>query len=169
MKTALLCVLLSVFSVLHEFHITHTTIHYNSEKESLEITIKLAVEDLEKALTDQGVPELKIGTTKEHEKADQYMLDYVQQRLKIQPNSTPTEYTWIGKEVSKDLHDVYIYTEITNCNKNGELKSLEVENPIFTEIFSDQANVVLIEFQDAKHNLTFTKDQKKQSVSLLKD
>ena len=168
MKTALLCALLSVFSVLHEFHITHTTIHYNSEKESFEITIKLAVEDLEKALNDQGVPELKIGTTKEHEKADQYMLDYVQQRLKIQTNNTPTEFTWIGKEVSKDLHDVYIYTEITDC-KNGKLKSLEVENTIFTEIFSDQANVVLIEFHDAKHNLTFTKDQKKQSVSLLKD
>ena len=169
MKIVFLSALLSVFSVLHDFHITHTTVHYNSEKESLEITVKLAVEDLEKALKDQGVLDLKIGTEAEHEKANQYILDYLKKRFSVQPNNTPTDYIWIGKEVSKDLHDVYIYAEITNCNKNGALEMLKIKNTIFTEIFSDQANVVLVEFGEAKHNLTFTKDQSKQTVFLATD
>lgn len=169
MKIVFLSAFLSVFSVLHDFHITHSTVHYNSEKESLEISIKVAVEDLEKALKDQGVPDLKIGTETEHEKANPYILDYLKKRLSVYPNNTPAEYTWIGKEVSKDLHDLYIYAEITNCNKNGALEKIQIENTIFTEIFSDQANVVLLEFGEAKHNLTFTKDQSKQTVSLATD
>ena len=39
-----------IFFPFHEFHITHTTFHYNDESQSLEITIKVAIEDLEKSI-----------------------------------------------------------------------------------------------------------------------
>ena len=50
MQYSLIAILWSLFISFHDFHVTHTTIHYNANKELLEITVKVAIEDLEKAL-----------------------------------------------------------------------------------------------------------------------
>ncbi|MBO6516632.1 MAG: hypothetical protein JJ975_08780 [Bacteroidia bacterium] len=169
MQTTLTVAILSAFFFLHDFHVTHTTLHYNSSEESIEITIKAAIEDIETALEDKGAENLEIGTDKEHEKAEQWIRDYFKQRLVISPNGKPAEYTWVGKEVSNDLHDVYVYFELVDCNKNGPIESLAVENTIFTEILPHQSNIVLIDFGENKHTLTFTKDQSNKSIVLNKD
>ena len=36
----------------HDFHVTHTTFHYNDQSKSMEITIKVAIEDLEKSIKE---------------------------------------------------------------------------------------------------------------------
>tara|TARA_B110000977_G_C10910771_1_gene429158 strand:- start:252 stop:728 length:477 start_codon:yes stop_codon:yes gene_type:complete len=157
---------MSFFVSFHDFHVTHTTIHYNASNEKIEITIKLAIEDLERALEDQGIKDLRIGSDIENERLDQLIKDYFSQRLKIYPNNRPTLYEWVGKELSTDLHNLYLYFEIVNCNQKGEIKSVFVENTIFTDLLRDQANIVLIEFGENKHNLTFSKMQKSQNVTL---
>ena len=35
---------------LHDFHVSHTTLHYNKSEESIEITVRVAINDLEKTL-----------------------------------------------------------------------------------------------------------------------
>ena len=39
------------------------------------------------------------------------IIDYLRQHLKISPNDKPAEYIWVGKELSRDMHDLYIYCE----------------------------------------------------------
>ena len=56
MPTVFMCSIIC-FS-LHNFHITHTTLHYNASKSAIEITIKVAAEDLERALEDKGLNNL---------------------------------------------------------------------------------------------------------------
>ena len=166
MSTSLFATILSTVFLLHDFHVTHTTLHYNSQKESIEITVKVAIDDLEHALEDHGAHSLNIGSSKESETVNKLIENYFKQRLKVSPNNNPVTYTWVGKEVSKDLHDLYVYFEIADCNANGQIKSLQVENTIFTEILPDQANIVLVEFGEDNHNLTFTKAKSKQSITL---
>ena len=39
-----------LFFPFHDFHVTHATFHYNDQSKSMEITIKVAIEDLEKSI-----------------------------------------------------------------------------------------------------------------------
>ncbi|NRA94479.1 MAG: hypothetical protein HRU26_17755, partial [Psychroserpens sp.] len=70
------------------------------------------------------------------------------------------------KEVSKDLHDLYLYFEILNCSANGNLETLTLRNTLFTELHSSQTNIVSIEFGESNQTLRFTKDQIKQRITL---
>ena len=56
----------------HDYHLTHTTLYYNANTEQVEITIKVAIEDLERALEGRLKEKLKIGTVDENEKTDYY-------------------------------------------------------------------------------------------------
>ena len=76
------------------------------------------------------------------------------------------DYKWVGKEISDNLHDIYIYFEISNFNQIAKIKSLMLENTIFIETTHNQSNIVLIEFEDNDYNLTFTKDLNRQKILL---
>ena len=43
----------------HDFHVTHTTISYNDDTKSIEITIKVSIEELERSLEDVYSEKLK--------------------------------------------------------------------------------------------------------------
>ena len=75
-----------------------------------------------------------------------------------------TAYNWIGKEIAKDLHDVYLYFEITDCNSNGNIESIAIENTLFLESSHKQTNIVLIEFGDINYNLNFNKDYFRETI-----
>tara|TARA_B100000886_G_scaffold336071_1_gene294181 strand:+ start:2014 stop:2520 length:507 start_codon:yes stop_codon:yes gene_type:complete len=166
MKHSLIIIIWSLFVSFHDFHVTHTTIYFNADKESLEITVNVAIEDLERALEDQTAKKINIGTNTESESVDQLIEAYFRQRLTLAPNNHLIHYQWVGKEVSQDLHNLYIYFEILECNQNGAIESLLIENRIFTDILPEQSNIVLLEFGDKSHNLTFSRALKRQDLNL---
>ena len=55
---------------MHKYYVSITEAEYNVESKTFEISIKFIGHDLEATLTNAGVPELFLGTDKEHEKAD---------------------------------------------------------------------------------------------------
>ena len=164
----LLYLLFSLLLPSHDFHITHTSLHYNSELESIEITIKVAIEDLERSLESISSEKLRIGTNKENKSTQKIITNYFKNHLIIFTNDKFTNYKWVGKEIDNNLHDIYLYFEIPNCNQDGEIKSLNLENTIFLETELQQTNIVLIEFKDSNFNLTFTKDQDVQRIKIIK-
>ena len=167
MQHSLIVIIWSLFVSFHDFHVTHTTIYYNADKEAIEITVNVAIEDLERALEDQTAKKISIGTNAETESVDELIQAYFRQRLTLVPNNRLTHYQWVGKEVSQDLHNLYIYFEVIDCNQNGKIESLLIENSIFTDILPDQSNIVLVEFGDKSYNLTFSRALKRQELKLL--
>ena len=167
MQHSLIVIIWSLFVSFHDFHVTHTTIYYNADKEAIEITVNVAIEDLERALEDQTAKKISIGTNAETESVDQLIEAYFRQRLTLASNNHLTHYQWVGKEVSQDLHNLYIYFEVLECNQNGTIEFLLLENSIFTDFLSEQSNIVLVEFGDKSHNLTFSPALKRQELNLL--
>ena len=145
-------------SPIHDFHITHTTLNYNKHSESIEITVKVAIEDLERPLEDKYYKKLKLGTTEENEAANEIIKEYFSCNLKVSINDIPYEYEWVGKEISSNLHYIYLYFEIPNIYQSEYKEYLKIENTIFLESDLPQTNIVLIEFEDHNYNLTFTRD-----------
>ena len=152
--------------VLHDFHITHTTLYYNSNLESIEITIKVSIEDLERSLENKGSEKLRIGTAQENQSVNREIKNYFFDKLKIYTNNKKSNFNWIGKELHNNLHDIYLYFEIPNCNKHGKIESIKLTNTIFLETENNQNNIVLIDFNSNNFNLTFTKDHETQRIIL---
>jgi len=148
----------------HDYHMTHTTLYYNTNTEQVEITIKVAIEDLERALEGGLKEKLKIGTADENEKTNYFIVNYFNNHFKIILNNLPVSYTWVGKETSDNLHDMYLYFEINSFNQHDQSILLKLENTVFFDMALNQSNIVLIDFKDNQQNLIFTKDQKTQSV-----
>ena len=152
----------------HDFHVTHTTLYYNNDTKSVEITIKAAIEDLERSLDDVYSKKLKIGSKKEKKISQKILTEYFVNHLKIFTNKKKCEFKWVGKEISDNLHDIYLYFEIPNYFNNDNIESLTIENTFFFEAYNEQTNIVLIEFKGENYNLTFTKDNNAQTIFLNK-
>ncbi len=165
MFKSLIYVILPLILSYHDFHVTHTTLHYNSDLDNMEITIKFAIQDLEISLDNT---ELRIGTLNEEKYSEEIIKNYFKNHLNIYGDNKIINYEWVGKEISDNLHDIYIYFEISNFNQNDKLKSLILENTIFIETTHNQSNIVLIEFEDNDYNLTFTKDLTRQKIQLIR-
>lgn len=164
MIKSLIFLILYTILPFHDFHVSHTTLHYNTAQESIEITVRVAIDDLEKTLETKSSGKLKLGSPKENISSNQYIKNYFDHHLQISINKKMTAYNWIGKEIAKDLHDVYLYFEITDCNSNGNIESIAIENTLFLESSHKQTNIVLIEFGDINYNLNFNKDYIRETI-----
>jgi hypothetical protein len=130
----------------------------------MEITVRVAIDDLEKTLETKSSGKFKLGSPKENKSSDQYIKNYFDHHLQISINEKMAAYNWIGKEIAKDLHDIYLYFEIPDCNPSGNIESVTIENTLFLERSHKQTNIVLVEFEDLNYNLTFNKDYNKERV-----
>ena len=113
MQHSLIVIIWSLFVSFHDFHVTHTTIYYNADKESLEITVNVAIEDLERALEDQTAKKISIGTNAETESVDQLIEAYFRQRLTLAPNN---HLTIISGLVKKSVKTYTIFISILKCS-----------------------------------------------------
>ena len=77
-------------------------------------------------------------------------------------NNNKTDYEWVGKEIDKNLHDLYLYFEIENLSIDSNIESIIIENTVFLENQENQINLARIEFEKKDYNITFTKDLRKK-------
>ena len=165
MKKIILFVSVFFIYSFHDFHMTHTTLYYNPSLGNMEITVKVAIEDLERSLQKNSSEKMRIGTEKENQMVDKLIPNYFNQNLNFLINNETIEYEYIGKEINKNLHDIYLYFEISNLEK-VKINSIAIENTLFLEISPNQTNIVLVECNNQNFNLTFTKDLENKKIIL---
>ena len=127
---------------LHDFHLSKCIVEYDQEKEMVQISMQIFIDDLESALLELDAKDLFIGTEKEHAETNRYISQYLNQRFHIQINETDHDsINFIGKEVSEDMTSVWCYLEILEI---PYISKLYVKNGVLQETFSDQKNIVKI-------------------------
>ena len=167
MLKILLFLFFPLIILFHDFHVSHTTLHYNNDLDIIEITIKVPIEDLEKRLEKKKSNKLRIGTKNESQFVKEKIINYINKNFKVYLNNKIYNYQWIGKELDNNLHDIYLYFEIPNCTQNEKIQSITLSNTIFLEDNLNQTNIVLIEFNENNFNLTFSKDHENQKISII--
>ena len=161
--------IVTLFFPFHDFYVTHTTFHYNDESKSMEITIKVAIEDLEKSIENKSTKKLDdLSNYQENINSEKLILEYFRNNLTFSLAENTKEFKWVGKETSNNLHDIYLYFEIPNFDKNENIESITIKNTLFLDLYDYQTNIVLIELPDRKYNLTFTKDKDIQTIFMNK-
>lgn len=137
MKTALLaCGILGVLG-LHDFFVSILTIRHDPVAKTLDLTWRMTAHDVEHVFASEA--ELKLGSAKEHPKADSLLNAYFIKHL-ILMRDKQLVWKWIGKEL--DGETLYCYLQVEGVASANDLM---VQNTLLQDVFGDQQNMVHLE------------------------
>lgn len=160
-KIILILLVLPLFAfTMHKYYVSLCEIEYLKEKQSVQITLGVFIEDLEFILNKNSGKQLNLGSKTEVGNIDDYYKKYLNEHLLFTINGKNLPYKFIGKEYDGDI--VRFYLEINNIK---ELKSIAVTNNILIQEFENQKNIVKIKVKDFNKTFYLNKSNDK---SLLK-
>ena len=129
--------LIAIFSICiifgHQFFISNTELHYKEDIQKLEITIEVFTHDIDLILENANLKIINLGTEKEENGIDIFLVDYLSDNFIIQEYS----WTYLGKEVGNNY--TYFYLEITDFSLSEKISIL---NTIFMNVHARQRNMV---------------------------
>lgn len=146
----------------HEFHLSKTTINYDTEESAIQISTRIFIDDLELDLKELGFDSLQICTRKEKASAEQIIHNYIKERLVVAVDGNPLELTFLGKEQSDDLAAVWCYLEAYEVSNFDEMS---ITNTILATQFDDQKNITVVEIdKDRVAHLLFTSETTSETI-----
>lgn len=158
MKAALLSFLLLVFAAPHDFFVSILTIRHSPATQTLDLTWRITAHDIEHVL--ENVAPLKLGSDKEHPKADSILNAYFKQHL-VLFQEKQLSWSWVGKEL--DGETLYCYLQVDSM---ASPKDLLVQNTLLHDLFYEQQNLVHVEGERLPtRSHTFIRGTKPQSFT----
>lgn len=151
--TIVLPVLLLTLSAaaLHKYHMALFQINYAPEKKMLQITGRIHIDDLNKALEKKHKKKIAVENEKDRNEDIIAVKDYLSNQFKIKVNGQMKTLNFLSKEIEGD--EVVCYWNIKEIAK---ISSLEIHNIILTEFFSDQQNLINITVLGVKNSFLLT-------------
>ncbi len=122
----------------HKFYVSITQIDVVADSHKLEISARIFTDDLEASVQEATGQKLRMGSGKEHPKADSLLYDYLLSQLTIKQDNIPLKLIYIGKEVESDV--TWIYLESSEGISTE--KPLSIRNSLLQDLFPDQKNLV---------------------------
>lgn len=152
-------------ATVHPLRLSLCEIEYSSSKQLLTVNLKLFLTDVNEALVfDPKSKALAFCKPNESEKADQLLLDYLNQFFYVKANQKRIDLKIKSKKLSgeEDNTALWVYFE---CKQTAPLASLEIKNAVFTDLFFDQNNIVYVHNNGKSESMMLNK---KTSVNKLK-
>jgi len=153
-----LFVLSSAFT-FHKFYVGVFQVDYFKEKKAVQITTRLFIDDLEKALHKKHNRHFYITTKDEVADANTYIAKYLEEKLKIKINNKIQTIQFLTKEQEENI--VICYLKI---NFKDNIKDLEITNNVLSDIFSEQQNLVHLNINGNKKTILFTNTETNQKL-----
>ena len=125
----------------HEFHVSKLDLRHNTDASTLELTLHLFIDDLEKAMKKNGYGIQQLQTCVQSQETEDAIARYVKDKIKININQKPVTLVYLGKEEAESFDASYLYLEVKNV-KN--IQKIGIENRLMLEVFGDQKNMVAV-------------------------
>ena len=158
MKKQIISILLPILlltlsaAALHKYHMALYQINYAPEKKMLQITSRIHIDDLNKALTKLNKKSISIENEIENNEETLIIKDYLSTRFSIKINGQLKTLNFLSKEIEGD--EIVCYSNIKGISK---INSLEIYNTILTELFQDQQNRINLDVLGSKNSFLLTK------------
>ena len=140
-------------STKHPYYISVAEIHHNRNLERLEITLRIFVDDLEKAIAlHQSLPSFYITNPDDPSTRDMIRL-YLDDRFRLAVNREAASMEFLGGEVEDDTYWAYLKVDGVVC-----FDQLEIEYIVLLEVFEEQLNLVHVQQESAIRTFRLTAD-----------
>ena len=126
-------ILLQSLIYSHQFFLTTTEVRLRDNQESLEITIQTFTHDVEALLKNANFNLANLGSGREDDKIDDFIIDYLSNNFIIQDHY----WRYLGKKIDGDF--TLFFLEI---DKFDSPSSVAVFNTIFMDMYSKQKNIM---------------------------
>ena len=138
-KILLLIVVLPclAFTAIHKYYISVTEVNFIEEKQSVQITSRIFIDDFENALRQRYDQDLVLADKDESAEINPYIERYLKEKLKFKIYGKDMNLVFIGKEYDADI--MMCYLEIENVKK---ITSLEITNQVLVDAFDNQQNMI---------------------------
>lgn len=160
-KLSLLVILFSFLSAFtfHKFYVGVFQIDYFKEKKAVQITARLFIDDLEKALYKKHNKHIYITTKDEIAEANTLIANYLSEKLKIKINNKSQTIQFLTKEQEDNIVICYLKIPFKD-----NIKDLEITNTVLSDIFKEQQNLVHLNLNSNKKTLLFTNTETNQKL-----
>ena len=141
---------------IHPFHVSVCEVYHNSETQSLEITMKIFIDDLELAVRNYGEKAFNLVDIDEKHIQNEPLKKYLTAHFKISINEKPVRLEMVGSEFDGDA--ILCYLEAKKVRK---IEGIEIDNAIITEVYADQINLTHFQYRGEMKSFQATKEQTK--------
>tara|TARA_R110000868_G_scaffold3388_1_gene21868 strand:+ start:2551 stop:3054 length:504 start_codon:yes stop_codon:yes gene_type:complete len=125
------------FTSIHKYYISVTQIDYIKEKQTVQITTRIFIDDFENLLRQRYDKNITLAGKNESKNVNEYIESYLKDKLRIKISGQDTNLLFIGKDYDLDIMRCYL--EIDNVK---EISSIEVSNKVLFDVFEDQKNII---------------------------
>ena len=161
-KILVLLILLPTLAfTIHKYYISSTKIEYKREARSLQITMRIFIDDLQETINNAYSKNIELALPNEPKEIDSLINSYVSKKFEIRINDEQKKYSYLGKEYHKD--EIYIYLEVENVEF---IKSIEIKNSMLMELFPEQQNIIKLYINETKKTFLLTKEKDKDLLKL---
>lgn len=128
-------------------------IDYNAEKNMLQITSRIFVDDLNASLSQNFNQKIHLG--EENESANDLVLmkKYLSEHFIIKVNGQPKNINFLSKELDGNV--VVCYFSIKEIKK---IKTLEIKNTALFDLNAEQQNIIQTNISGSKQSFLLTSD-----------
>lgn len=156
--------LLFVFSMssfaVHKFYMGIYQVNYAPEKKMLQITARIFVDDLNKALEKKYNKKTFLDSSKESPESIELLKKYLSDNFAIKVNGQSKVMNFLSKEMDGDVLVCYL-----NIKDVSKIKSLEIYNSLLVECFSEQQNILHVTAFGDKKSFLFSEHSTKQVLN----
>lgn len=136
---------------LHAFHVSVCEVYHNPKTQSLEISMKIFIDDLELAIQKSGHSDFKLLDTEE-ENVEKIIIEaYLIDHFQITINGKKTNLEFVGFEFDADA--ILCYFE---GDKRKKIQLIEITNSMITEVYDDQINLTHFQYNGEMKSLKAT-------------
>lgn len=145
--------------LLHPFHVSVCDLYFNQASQSLEITHRIFLDDLENALKEVHGRKINILKIAEEPEYETLVAAYLEEHFTIHIDGKTYDPEYLGYEVQDDA--MWCYQEVSGV---ANLTEVTVRNTILMELFDDQTNIVHVKKGQKTRSLRLYEKNRKGSV-----
>ena len=148
----------------HPLRLSLCEVHYSSDEQQLEVTLKLFLTDVNEALTfDPYSKELRFCETNEAQEAEHLLMDYVNQFFAISMDDQKIPLQIVSKHLDGEGDNTALWVEFQHqLQTQGE--RVTIKNAVFTDLFFDQSNLVYLHVNGRSKSLMLNKKKPEHTV-----
>ena len=148
----------------HPLKLSLCEIEYSSKKQLLTINLKLFLTDVNEAIVfDPNSKKLAFCQPNESKEANKLLLNYLNQFFHVKANSDLVNLKINDKSLKGEGDNTSLWVSFEYIQP-APLKSIEIKNAVFTDLFFDQNNIVYVHVDKKSKSLML---DKKKSVHQL--
>lgn len=140
-------------ATVHKYYVAVFQVEYAPAKKQLQITGRIFVDDLEKALSTKYGKKFYLGTSKELPESTETLKKYIADKISFKVNGKPAALTLFTREYEDDILVCYLTAPAPK-----KITSIEVRNTVLFEMFREQQNMINANINNERKSLLLSYD-----------